>query len=124
MSKAIIGVEGFDTVAARVRKTARRLDAKRAVRPADYHLNFGSAALLMQELSAKRMETLRMLKREGPLSIYALAKLLGRNYSNVHQDVARLLEHGLAEKDEFGRVLVPWDDVIVRIDTSVMSEAA
>lgn len=124
MSKAIIGVEGFDAVAARVKKTARRLDTKRAVRPADYHLNFGSAASLMLELSAKRMETLRMLKREGPLSIYALAKQLVRNYSNVHQDIARLLEHGLVEKDEFGRVFVPWDDVIVRIDTSVMSEAA
>ena len=57
------------------------------------------------------------------MSIYALAKHLGRNYSNIHTDVARLIELGLVDKDADGRVLMPWEDVVVRVDSSIMAAA-
>jgi predicted transcriptional regulator len=38
--------------------------------------------------------------------MYALAKVAGRNYSNVHTDVVRLL--GLVERED-GMVFVPFD---------------
>ena len=47
----------------------------------------------------------------GPLSVYQLAKDLGRDYKNVHTDVARLADIGLIEKAADGRVSVPWDVV-------------
>jgi len=78
----------------------------------------------VSELSPKRMELLQALKKAGPLSIRALAKMMGRNYSNVHADVQRLIEHGLIEKDAGDRVLVPWDDIVVRMDASLMRLAA
>ena len=56
-----------------------------------------------------------MLKRCGPLSVYALAKRASRNYSNVHRDVRALLQHELVAKDEQGRVFVPWDEVILHL---------
>ncbi len=38
------------------------------------------------------------LHKSGPLSIYALAKVLNRHYKNVHDDVKALESIGL-EKD-------------------------
>jgi hypothetical protein len=35
-----------------------------------------------------------------------------------------LIEHELVARDEQGRVFVPWDDVVIRVDASLMGEAA
>ncbi|MDY0036499.1 MAG: MarR family transcriptional regulator [Zoogloea oleivorans] len=91
--------------------------------PADYRLNFASAAQLLSELPPRRLDTLREIKRAGPVSIYAVAKALSRNYSNVHADVQKLIEHGLVEKDDSARVFVPWEDVVVRVDASLLQAA-
>jgi predicted transcriptional regulator len=81
-------------------------------------LNFATAAQLFTELTPKRMELLDTLKRTGPQSVYRLAKLLGRNYSNVHAAVARLMELGLIAKDDEDKVFVPWDDVEIHVSLS------
>ena len=51
------------------------------------------------ELPPKRVQTLRAVQATGATSIYALAKHLKRNYSNVHTDVRRLIFLGLLEQD-------------------------
>ena len=78
---------------------------------------------LLAELPPRRLDTLRAIKRLGPVSIYAVAKALGRNYSNVHADVQKLIGHGLVDKQPDGRVWVPWADVVVRLDASLLSAA-
>lgn len=122
--KAIIGVQSLDGFFLEGKDFARRLDAGEKVHEADFELSFATPAQLVAELSPKRMELLQVLKKAGPLSIRALAKLMGRNYSNVHADVQRLIEHGLIEKNAGDHVLVPWDDVVVRMDASLMRLAA
>jgi predicted transcriptional regulator len=124
MMKAIIGIKSLDGFFREGKDFARRLDAGEKAGEADFELSFATPAQLVSELSPKRMELLRVLKKSGPLSIRALAKAMGRNYSNVHADVRRLIEHGLIEKDAGDRVLVPWDDVVVRMDASLMRLAA
>lgn len=42
------------------------------------------------------------LHKSGPMTIYALAKLLHRNYKNVHDDVKALESIGLVEKNGAG----------------------
>ncbi|MDP2154627.1 MAG: hypothetical protein Q8J61_01395, partial [Sulfuricella sp.] len=98
MSKAIIGTESLQTMFKRAHEVARKIDGGELLPEADYHLNFESAARLFSELTPRRMELLEELKRSGPRSIYALAKGLHRNYSNVHSDVRILVDHGLLEK--------------------------
>ena len=120
--KAIIGVQSLDGFFRESKDFARRVDAR--MHETDFELSFSTPAQLVSELSPKRMELLQMLKKSGPLSIRALAKMMGRNYSNVHADVQRLIEHGLIEKDANGHVLVPWGDVVVRMDASLMRLAA
>ena len=57
--------------------------------------------------------------------MYRLAKETSRNYSNVHGDIVRLLVLELVEKDEKGRVFVPWDDVEIHAAmTTPVTQAA
>jgi predicted transcriptional regulator len=67
--------------------------------------------LLTASLTPARWKVLETLRREGACSIYVLAKRLGRNYKNVHTDVARLAELGLVERPSETQVAVTWDAV-------------
>ena len=122
-NRAIIGITDWGKTKAQLLDMAAQIDAGERLPPADYHLNFASAAQLLAELPPRRLDTLRAIKQRGPASIYAIAKALERNYSNVHADVQKLVEHGLVEKDDAGRVFVPWDDVLVKVNASLVSAA-
>jgi predicted transcriptional regulator len=82
--------------------------------PVDYHLGFESARALFSDLTPARLDLLDTLRRMGGSSVYALAKNADRNYSNVHTDVARLLELGLIERSADGMVSVPFDAIEIR----------
>ncbi len=71
-------------------------------------LTLENLPLLLKTLSPARFELLRVLRETGPLSIYQLAKRLGRDYKNVHTDVTQLVALGLITKIGNG-VAVPWD---------------
>ena len=45
------------------------------------------------------------------MSINELARLLGRNYKNVHTDVTRLLELGLIGRVQDQQITVAWDTI-------------
>ena len=47
----------------------------------------------------------------GPMSIRALSKDLGRDYKNVHTDVRCLEIIGLIGRTKNDRIKVPWDVV-------------
>ena len=74
-------------------------------------LSFADLPLLMKNISPARWDLLKRLKKAGPLTIFALAKRLERDYKNVHTDVSRLLELNLLEKNQEGQVSVPWQAV-------------
>lgn len=61
------------------------------------HLAFESWDALARVLTGKRMELLRHVRRHEISSIRALAKALGRDYSNVHADVQALAAAGLLD---------------------------
>lgn len=118
MTKAIIGISNFNETFDELQAIAARLDNGERVAPADYRLNFATAAQLFAELTPKRMELLDTLKKSGPQSIYRLSKLVRRNYSNVHAAVAKLLELGLIAKNDEDKVFVPWDDIEIHVALS------
>jgi len=72
-------------------------------------LTLPNLAQVAQNLSPARWSLLEELRRAGPLSIYALARRLQRNYKNVHTDVTQLAALGLIERASDNRVLVPWE---------------
>jgi len=79
-----------------------------------FGIGFESMAQFGTVFTPKRWELVEALKVAGPLTIYALAKRLGRHYRNVHKDVTALSEWLVIEKDAQGRVFVPWDEIDIR----------
>ena len=74
-------------------------------------LSFADLPLLMKNLTPARWELLKQLKASGPVTVFALAKALERDYKNVHTDVARLLEIKLIERTDESLVRVAWQAV-------------
>lgn len=100
-------LDRFETVWKRVARGAR-------VTP-EHRLTFQSLPQLLKELSPARWTLLEALRAEGKMTVYALAKHLGRHYKNVHTDVARLVEIGLIEKTKDGKVSVPWNVIAAEL---------
>ncbi len=82
---------------------------------ADYHLNFESARALFTELTPARIDLLEALRQCGPCSVYALAKTVERNYSNVHTDIGKLEEHGLVQRTPDELAFVPFESVEIHL---------
>jgi predicted transcriptional regulator len=78
------------------------------------HLAFESWDTLSRVLTGKRMELLRYVRRHQVASIRALAKALGRDYSNVHADVQALVAAGLLDAAE-GGIRADYDAIETRI---------
>ena len=87
----------------------RRLEGRKT-RPLQV-LSMESLPLLLRTLTPARWTLLERLREAGPLTIYELAKRLGRDYKNVHTDVTSLARIGLVARGSDGRVSVPWDVV-------------
>jgi predicted transcriptional regulator len=66
------------------------------------HLAFENWDTLARVLTGKRMELLRHVHRHEVASVRALAKALGRDYSNVHADVQALTAVGLLDNGSGG----------------------
>lgn len=67
-----------------------------------HHLAFESWEALARVLTGKRMQLLRYVRRHDVASVRALAKALGRDYSNVHADVQALAAAGLLDTTDGG----------------------
>jgi predicted transcriptional regulator len=74
-------------------------------------LSFADLPLLLKTLTPARWELLKKLGKEGPMTIFALAKSLARDYKNVHTDVARLAEIGMIEKTEEAEIRVAYQAI-------------
>jgi predicted transcriptional regulator len=66
------------------------------------HIAFESWDTLARVLTGKRMELLHYVRRHKVGSVRALAKSLGRDYSNVHADVQALTAAGLLDTSDKG----------------------
>jgi len=77
--------------------------------PGEVHLNFEDLSMLLEIVTPRRMELLKKLREEGPMSIRALAKVLARDYKNVHTDARTLEAAGLLGRTESGKLMAPWD---------------
>lgn len=78
-------------------------------------VGFESLGELLATLTPRRWTVVERLRQQGPMTVYALAKSLGRHYKNVHGDVKALEGLGIIEREPSGRVLVPWDEVEARL---------
>lgn len=85
------------------------------LRDTEVHLNFEDYAQLSAILTPKRVELLQSLRQGDPVSVRALATRLGRDYKNVHVDVAALEDAGLLTRDNNRLLIAPWDVIEARV---------
>jgi predicted transcriptional regulator len=76
-------------------------------------ISFATPELLWKVLTAKRWELLKAIAGQGPLTIRAAARRVGRDIKAVHGDVQALLGAGLLDKSDDGRIVFPFDAVHV-----------
>ncbi|MBI2518622.1 MAG: DNA-binding protein [Opitutae bacterium] len=76
-------------------------------------ISFATPELLWQVLTAKRWELLKALCGAGPVSIREAARRVGRDVKAVHGDVTALLNAGVLDRTEDGRIEFPFEAVKV-----------
>ena len=118
MDEVKIRIESLDAFFADAMKMARRLDkGDLAAEPAT--LSFERMELLLKVLTPNRWTLLRTLRRHGASSIRALSQQLERDYRGVHADVMALIDAGLIEKLEDGKIIVPWSRITAEMAVDV-----
>jgi len=99
---------------ARTAQTMHAIEQGQRPEPS-FELGFENIAQLLAVFTPKRWELLAALRRHGPLSIFALARLLQRDYKNVHADVAALLEWTVIEKNAQNLIVAPFADIAMDV---------
>lgn len=84
-------------------------------------ISFESLDAMRKVLTEERIRVLKTIKKDHPQSIYALAKMLGRDVKNTFDDVQFLAQMGLIElkKTREGREktapIVNYDKILLEI---------
>ena len=108
MSKVQVHVGSLADMGRRFVDAWHRTERGETVR--ETHVTFLDLETMQATLTPRRLELLRHVRQHGATSTRALADALGRDYKNVHQDVAALEVAGLLVRE--GRKLItPWDEV-------------
>ena len=76
-------------------------------------ISFATPELLWQVLTPKRWQLLKALCGAGPVSIREAARRAGRDVKAVHGDVTALLNAGVLDRTDTGRIVFPFDAVKV-----------
>ena len=76
-------------------------------------ISFATPELLWKVLTAKRWDLLKALAGQSPLAIREIARRLGRDVKAVHADVHALLDAGLLDRADDGRIVFRFDAVHV-----------
>lgn len=106
-----MGIKSRDEFLDELEALAGRIDRGDLPSPPSERIYFEDARTFFRHITPRRFDLLEELHRCGPMSINALAKLLKRNYKNVHDDVKALEKIGLIERGCDGRYCVPWDEI-------------
>ena len=91
----------------------RFLSAWETGQPQGAHIGFESEEHLWKTLTVKRWEILKAMTGAGELAIREVARRVGRDVKAVHGDITVLLNCGLLDKTDSGKVLFPYDAVHV-----------
>ncbi|MEW6166210.1 MAG: hypothetical protein AB1651_00680 [Pseudomonadota bacterium] len=111
--KKVLNVKVGEPAAASLARARVAMEAlQRGRKAAPYFgVGFESLAQMLAVFTPKRLELIAALREQGPMTVAALARALGRDYKNVHGDTAALIEWLAVERDDDGKVFVPWDEI-------------
>ncbi len=82
-------------------------------------ISFASPELLWKVLTGKRLDLLKALCGAGPVSIREAARRADRDVKAVHGDVTALLNAGVLNRTDDGRIVFPYETVKVEFVLAV-----
>jgi predicted transcriptional regulator len=91
------------------KETHRRLLRAFEGQPQGEFISFETPALLFKVLTQKRWELLSMMTGAGPMTLREAARRVERDVKAVHGDIHALLNVGILQKTEDGRIVFPFD---------------
>jgi predicted transcriptional regulator len=98
------------------------LERNEAVTPY-FGIGFAEIGTMLGVLTPKRWDLIAVLREHGAMSVAELARRSERNYKNVHQDVAMLLEWHILERNAQGQIHAPFDELVLDVKMPVMRAA-
>lgn len=84
-----------------------------AGKPQGAFIDFPTVELLWRVITPKRWELLQLMCGAGPLAIREIARRAKRDVKSVHGDAQALLNAGVFDRAEDGRVVFPFNEVRV-----------
>ena len=107
----------MNTVTLEVRSLADTLNdvaaAMETLTPSAPRISFETLELLWKVLTVKRWRLIETLTGAGPVTIREAARRVQRDVKAVHGDVHALLNAGLLDKTEDGKIVFPYDAIHV-----------
>ena len=97
-------------------ETMRRAEAAFRGEPQGEFISFASIGLLWKVLTPRRWDLLKAMAGQGPMTIREAARRAGRDVKSVHGDVHALLNAGVLDRNEDGRIVFPYDTVRVEFE--------
>jgi len=107
MKTVVIGISSREDANARIMNAIATGKSQGAYR------SFESTADLWRTLSPKRWDVLKAMTGAGALSMREVARRVERDVKGVHTDVHALLNAGLLDKTDDGKIVFPFDSVHV-----------
>jgi len=112
-----IKVESLGDSLARAAHVMESLEQGKKIKPQQV-VGFNDVFSMSSVFTQKRWELITTLRDSGPMKISNLAKKLSRNYKNIHDDVALLMQWGIIEKDALNNVVMPFDELMFDVKLS------
>src|SRR5882672_8814752 len=106
MKTVIFDVSSFDDFEGRARAAFK--GKKQQAR-----ISFATPELLFKVMTANRWDIIRAMAGAGPMALRELARRLDRDVKSVHGDVQAMLNAGVLQKNEDGKIVFPYDAVHV-----------
>jgi len=80
------------------------------------HISFETFALMWKVLNANRWALLQAMCGAGVLGLRELARRVGRDVKSVHADTRVLLDAGVIDRTDDGKLLLPYQHIKVRAE--------
>ncbi|WP_281978007.1 transcriptional regulator [Pseudorhizobium flavum] len=109
MTTLTVKIESLEDTMARAVSVVSQSDSAVMEDPA-VTLSFPSWEVMHRVLAPKRLDILKVLVGQGPLSIREVARRLGRDFEGVHTDVDTLVQNGVVDKTK-GGIVFPYERV-------------
>lgn len=91
---------------------ARAVQAMETGEPQGRYLSFETPEMLVRMLGGRRLAVLNALLGGRAMGVRELARRLGRDVRAVHNDTEKLVQAGVVEKTEDGKLCCPYREIV------------